>query len=88
MNQLFNPKELREFFEKEYHQLHADKILFDVAMKTTPEVPDNVVDFLNYPLELFDYAKNFAYQEGYLKAKVELMEKLIEIIDIDELGID
>lgn len=88
MNELFNPKELREFFEKEYHQLHADKILFDVAMKTTPEVPDNVVDFLNYPLELFDYAKNLAYQEGYLKAKVELMEKLIEIIDVDELGID
>ena len=88
MNQLFNPKELREFFEKEYHQLHADKILFDVAMKSSPEEPNNVVDFLNYPLELFRYAKNLAYQEGYLKAKVELMQKLIEIIDVDELGID
>ena len=88
MNQLYDPQKLREFFEKEYHQLHADKILFDVAMASSPEVPNNVVDFLNYPLDLFEYAKNLAYQEGYLKAKVELMEKLIEIIDIEELGID
>lgn len=88
MNQLFNPKELREFFEKEYHQLHADKILLNLAIESTPEKPNSFKEFLNYPNLIFEYAKNLAYQEGYLKAKVELMEKLIEIIDVDELGID
>jgi hypothetical protein len=88
MNQLYDPQKLREFFEKEYHQLQADKILFDVAMASSPEVPNNVVEFLNYPLDLFEFAKKLAYQQGYLQSKVDMLGKLIEIIDIDELGID
>jgi len=88
MNQLYDPQKLREFFEKEYHQLQADKILFDVAMASSPEVPNNVVEFLNYPLDLFEFAKKLAYQQGYLQSKVDILGKLIEIIDIEELGID
>jgi len=88
MNQLYDPQKLREFFEKEYHQLQADKILFDVAMASSPEVPNNVVEFLNYPLDLFEFAKKLAYQQGYLQSKVDMLGKLIEIIDIEELGID